>query len=97
MADGVNVDFDVYRIRTDIGSKGSTVEAGLVTKFRNRDTRAIRFERLDEDVAYDVDVLDRTVVSEDQIRTVIQTFRDNLFKPVDEEASSPAAGKSRRL
>ena len=28
VADGVNVDFDVYRIRTKITEKGSTVEAG---------------------------------------------------------------------
>ena len=28
VADGVNVDFDVYRIRTEITEQGSTVEAG---------------------------------------------------------------------
>jgi len=89
VADGVNVDFDVYRIRTEIGSRGSTVEAGLVTKFRNRDTRAIRLQKLDEDVPYDPDQLDRTVVAEDQIRTVIQAFRDNLLKPAEEGGIFP--------
>ena len=89
VADGVNVDFDVYRIRTEIGSHGSTVEAGLVTKFRNRDTRAVRLQKLDEDVPYDPDQLDRTVVAEDQIRTVIQAFRDNLLKPAEEGGIFP--------
>lgn len=89
VADGVNVDFDVYRIRTEIGECGSTVEAGLVTKFRNRDTRAIRLEKLDEDVSYDADQLDRTVVAEDQIRTVIRAFNENLFKPLDEGGIFP--------
>jgi type I restriction enzyme R subunit len=89
VADGVNVDFDVYRIRTKISEQGSTVEAGLVTKFRERETRKVRLEKLDEDVVYDAKQLDRDVVSLDQIRTVIRTFRDNLFKPLDEGGIFP--------
>ena len=49
----MNVDFDVYRIRTKISERGSTVEAGLVTTFRERETRRVRLEKLDEDVVYD--------------------------------------------
>ncbi|HRD99858.1 MAG TPA: DEAD/DEAH box helicase family protein [Ilumatobacteraceae bacterium] len=89
VADGVNVDFDVYRIRTKITEKGSTVEAGLVTKFRDRETRKTRLEKLDEDVVYDARQLDRDVVALDQIRTVIRTFRDNLYKPLEEGGIFP--------
>ena len=89
VADGVNVDFDVYRIRTKITEKGSTVEAGLVTKFRDCETRKMRLEKLDEDVVYDARQLDRDVVALDQIRTVIRTFRDNLYKPLDEGGIFP--------
>jgi type I restriction enzyme R subunit len=89
VADGVNVDFDVYRIRTEISEKGSTVDAGLVTKFRDRETRKTRLEKLDEDVVYDARQLDRDVVSIDQIRTVIRTFRDNLFEPLDQGGIFP--------
>ena len=89
VADGVNVDFDVYRIRTKISEQGSTVEAGLVTKFRERETRKVRLEKLDEDVVYDAKQLDRDVVAIDQIRTVIRTFRDNLFKPLAEGGIFP--------
>jgi type I restriction enzyme R subunit len=89
VADGVNVDFDVYRIRTKITEQGSTVEAGLVTKFRDRETRKTRLEKLDEDVVYDARQLDRDVVALDQIRTVIRTFRDNLYKPLDEGGIFP--------
>jgi type I restriction enzyme R subunit len=78
VADGVNVDFDVYRIETEITGQGSTVDAGLVTKFRDRQTRAVRLEKLDDDVAYDPAVLDRKVVARDQIRTIIRTFREKL-------------------
>jgi type I restriction enzyme R subunit len=89
VADGVNVDFDVYRIRTKISEQGSTVEAGLVTRFRERETRKVRLEKLDEDVVYDATQLDRDVVAVDQIRTVVRTFRDNLFKPLDEDGIFP--------
>ena len=51
------------------------VEAGLVTKFRERETRAERLERLDADYEYDETALDRKVVAKDQIRTIIRTFR----------------------
>jgi type I restriction enzyme R subunit len=78
VADGVNVDFDVYRIDTRITGQGSLVEAGLVTKFRDRLTREVRLEKLDADVAYDPTELDRKVVAKDQLRTIVRTFRDRL-------------------
>jgi type I restriction enzyme R subunit len=78
VADGVNVDFDVYRIRTEISERGATVEAGIVTQFRDRQTRRTRWEKLDEDLAYTAQQLDRAVVARDQIRTVLETFRDKL-------------------
>jgi type I restriction enzyme R subunit len=46
---------------------------------RDRETRKRRWERLDEEMTYSADQLDRAVVSEDQIRLVIQTFKDRLF------------------
>lgn len=82
VADGVNVDFDVYRIRTEISAQGSTVEAGLVTKFRDRETRAERLEKLDTDFDYEAKDLDRNVVAPDQIRTIIRTFKERLFTEI---------------
>src|SRR5215207_10788354 len=76
VADGVNVDFDVYRIRTEITEGGSTVEAGLWVDRRDRQTRRTRWETLDEALVYSAKALDRDVVALDQIRTVIQTYRD---------------------
>ncbi len=79
VADGVNVDGQVYRIRTAITEGGSTVEAGYYVDKRDRQTRKVRWESLDEDLTYDAAQLDRTVVAEDQIRTIIRTYRDKLF------------------
>ena len=82
VADGVNVDFDTYRIRTEITEQGSTVEAGYRVDRRDRQTRKTRWEQLDEDLTYAPNQLDRDVVAVDQIRTVIQTFRDKLFTEI---------------
>ncbi len=55
VADGVNVDFDVFRLSTAITESGSTIEGGqgYVTTFRNRETRQERLEAVDEDLTYD--------------------------------------------
>jgi type I restriction enzyme, R subunit len=79
VADGVNVDGQVYRIRTAITDGGSTVEAGYYVDRRDRLTRKVRWEQLDEELTYDAALLDRAVVAESQIRTIIQTYRDKLF------------------
>ena len=76
VADRVNVDFDVYRIRTQITEQGSTIDAGTWAAFRDRATRKKRWEELDDELTYDAGDLDRNVVSEDQIRTIIKHFRD---------------------
>ena len=83
VADGVNVDFEVYNIRTKITERGATVEANPDTMlgYRDRQTRALRWETPDEPLTYDPNELDRRVVAKDQIRTIIRTFRDRL--PVD--------------
>jgi type I restriction enzyme, R subunit len=82
VADRVNVDFDVYRIHTEITEKGSRVEANLFVDRRDRDTRRRRWERLDEDLEYAASQLDRDVVTPDQIRTIIRTFKEQLFTSI---------------
>jgi len=79
VADGVNVNYDVYRIDTEITSKGSKIDAGFYVDKRDRQTRKKRWEQLDDDLHYDAGQLDREVVSESQIRTVLQTFREKLL------------------
>jgi type I restriction enzyme, R subunit len=78
VADGVNVAYDVYRISTKITRGGSRVESGFFVDKRDKLTRKVRWEQLNEDLEYDAKELDRSVVAKDQIRTVIKTFRDKL-------------------
>jgi type I restriction enzyme R subunit len=78
VVDGVNVGFDIYKIRTAITAGGATVDAGFHIDKRDRLTRAVRWEELDEELTYGAKDLDRSVVAVDQIRTVVRTFRDRL-------------------
>ena len=84
VADGVNVDFEVYDIRTRITGQGATIEAApdTMVEYRDRQTRERRWERPDEDITYDAAELDRRVVARDQIRTIVRTFRDRLFTDI---------------
>ena len=78
VADRVNVDFDVFRIRTEVSEQGGRVPSGFVTEFRDRETRQLRLELIDEDLEYEAVQLDRKVVAPDQIRTIVRTFRDSM-------------------
>jgi type I restriction enzyme R subunit len=78
VADGVNVGYDVFRIRTRITESGSTVDSGFYVDKRDKNTRRQRWEQLDDDLQYSAQELDRSVVAPDQIRTVLQTFKDVL-------------------
>ena len=80
--DGVNVDFDVYRIKTRITEEGATIDAGAeeayVTK-RDKLTRQERLELLTDDLTYTAKQVDRDVVAVSQIRTVLREFRERVL------------------
>ncbi len=82
VADRVNVDFDVYRIETKITAQGATLERKTYVDKRDRKTRKVRWQELDDDLTYRPNDLDKAVVAEDQIRTVVKTFRDKLFEEI---------------
>jgi type I restriction enzyme R subunit len=82
VADRVNVNYDVYRIRTQITQAGSKVESGYAVQIQERDTRKKRWQELDDDFSYDPNQLDRDVVAKDQIRTIIKTFKEKLFTEI---------------
>lgn len=78
VADGVNVDYQVFRINTQISEQGSTIEPLSFIGKRERRTRAMRWEQIDEDLTYSAKQLDHFVTTPDQIRTVIRAYRDAL-------------------
>lgn len=90
VADNVNVGYDIYRIKTEISEHGGKVEAGYTIPKIDRKTRHKIYETLDEDLNYAPEQLDRAVTSLNQIRTVLQTYKDNVFTTLfPERASNP--------
>jgi type I restriction enzyme R subunit len=78
VADGVNVDFDVVRMRTDLRENGAaTIEAGTTVRVRDRKTRRQRYHELTDDFTYTTGQIGRTVVTVDEIRSVLISYRDN--------------------
>ena len=84
VVDGVNVGYDVYRIETKVTKDGATLakEPGQFVPHRDRRTRKKKLKELDDDLTYTANDLDRDVVTMDQIRLVVRTFRDRLFTEI---------------
>lgn len=82
VADGVNVDFDIYRIRTEVTERGGTIPAGFIVPKVDKLTRSKRYERLVDDFSYDAPALDRAVTATSQISLVLETYRDRLFTEI---------------
>ncbi len=78
--DGVNVGYEVFRIETEISKNGATLkrEPGVFVPHRDRRTRKDKDKELEADIVYTAKQLDRDVVNPNQIRLVIQTFKNSL-------------------
>ncbi|MGN6555157.1 MAG: type I restriction endonuclease subunit R, partial [Verrucomicrobiota bacterium] len=76
VTDGVNVGYDVYRIKTKVTEAGGKVDKGFLVDHRSKASRKARQEVLADDLDYTPEDLDRSVVVPDQIRTILRTYRD---------------------
>lgn len=79
VVDGVNVGFEVFRIKTRVSDGGGVVDADYHVPVRDRRTRAIRYKQLDADLPYTKQELDNSVTVPNQIRAVLQCYKDRLF------------------
>lgn len=75
--DGVNVGEDIFLIETDVTKNGAYIAKQQI-EYRDRLSRAKRWEQLDDDIEYDSAKLDRDVVNPSQIRMVIRAFKESL-------------------
>ncbi|MEV5199678.1 DEAD/DEAH box helicase family protein [Streptomyces sp. NPDC053720] len=96
VADGVNVDYDIYKIDTRITQQGSTIPAlsteahpdGTIQQVNSviakvhKLTRAEHWQSMEEDDPYVRTEINQRVRSKDQIRLVVETFRDKLFTDI---------------
>lgn len=109
VADGVNVDYDVYKISTKITQQGAVIPAqtkavhpgGTVEQINtvlakiNKLTRQQHWEEQAEDDPYAPQEINHRVRSEDQIRTVISTFKEKLFTEIFPPVTNPETGQAR--
>lgn len=80
VVDKVNVGYDIYRIKTELTEQGNKIEAGTAVQIRDRLTKQKRLEVLDEEEAWLAKQLDRSVLAPNQIRTVIQAFKERCLR-----------------
>lgn len=81
IVDGVNVGEDIFLIETEITKNGARLMKQLI-EYRDRLSRAKRWQQMDEDEDYsgsNKGRLDKDIVNPSQIRTVIRSFKENLF------------------
>ena len=78
IVDGVNVGEDIFLIETEVGQKGAHIMKQVI-ECRDRLTREKRWQQMDEDIDYRPSQLDKDIINPSQIRTVIRTFKENLF------------------
>lgn len=81
IVDDVNVGEDIFLIETEVTRNGAFLMKQLI-EYRDRLSRAKRWQQMDEDEDYsgsNKNKLDKDIVNPSQIRTVIRSFKENLF------------------
>ena len=79
VVDGVNVPSRVYRIKTEITEHGGRIHAHTPLSELSHKTGKVDFFLTNSRVDYTSANLDRSVVNPDQIRTVLEAYRDSIY------------------
>lgn len=79
IADGVNVDYRVYRIKTQATEDGGAIREGEKVKKIARYTGAVEDIKAREESTYTRNELNRSIVNPAQIKLVLETYRDAVY------------------
>lgn len=80
IVDGVNVPSRIFRIKTKTTTFGGSINVGnIVNELSKKTNEEIQYVS-DKQVEYERSELDRTVTDVDQIRTVLENFRDSIWR-----------------
>lgn len=77
--DGINVDCRIYRIETRATSEGGTIKEGEKTREISNHTGKDELVAEEEDRPYGPKDLNRSIVHPDQIRLVLQSYKDAVY------------------
>jgi type I restriction enzyme R subunit len=95
VADEVNVGFDIYRIKTQIGEEGGLIEAKSVVPAIDKRTREQKELEVEEDLEWKPTDQGIAIESPNHIRLVLETFRDRLFSEIFPELNDQ--GEKRKV
>lgn len=79
IADGINLDYRVYRIQTKASTEGGVIKKDEQVKEITKYTGNVAINKEDEDRQFAASELNRTVVNPTQIRTILETYRDAIY------------------
>ncbi len=79
IVDGINVDYRIYRIETRATSEGGTIDEGEKVREISNHTGKEELVAEEETRAYGPTDLNRSVVNPDQIRLVLQSYKDAVY------------------
>ncbi len=77
--DDVNVAFRIYRIKTELTEEGGTISEGDKLIVTNRKDEKQRNQTAIQDRAFDKNKLNRSIVVRDQIRKVLEEYKDAVY------------------
>lgn len=80
IADGINVDARIYRIKTKVTEEGGVINKGTSYSEKSKYTGREDLITAKESSEYKSTELDRSVVNLEQIRLVMQAYKDAIYK-----------------
>lgn len=85
IADGINVDYRVYRIKTQATENGGAIKEGenikQITKYSGKTDDV----KMSEEKNYTRTELNRSIVNPSQIKLILETYRDTVYTELYEE------------
>ena len=79
IADGVNVDYRIYRIKTQATEDGGAIREGEKVKKITRYTGTVENIKTREESTYTKTELNRSIINPAQIKLVLETYRDAVY------------------
>ena len=80
IADGVNVDYRVFRIKTRATEDGGAIRDGEKVKQITRYTGTVKDVKNSGEKTYTGNELNRSIVNPSQIKLVLETYRDAVYR-----------------
>lgn len=79
VTDGVNVPYRVYRIATNVTEHGGSINAGDIISEKSRRTGKISTVKMGNQVEYENNALDRSVINHEQMFTVLNAYKNAIY------------------